>query len=72
MQLLNQNEFETKGFVRLPQILKILPVSRSAWWNGIKSGLYPPGIKLGHRTRVWRFEEIENLMAKLDEGEVSK
>lgn len=51
------------GFLRLPDILQIFPVSRSAWWAGIKSGKYPQGVKLSVRTTAWRVEDIRNLFA---------
>ena len=30
-----------------PPIPAIIPISKSSWWNGIKSGRYPKPIKLG-------------------------
>ncbi len=50
------------GFLRLPQVLTFIPISRSAWWDGIKKGKYPQGIKLGARTTVWRAEDIRTLI----------
>lgn len=53
------------GFVRLPQILAVIPVSRSAWWAGVKSGKYPAAVKLGANTTAWKAEEIHALIEKL-------
>lgn len=53
------------GFVRLPQILSLIPISRSAWWAGIREGKFPQGIKLGSKTTVWRAEDIRNLIERL-------
>lgn len=53
------------GFVRLPQILLHIPVSRSSWWAGVKSGKYPKPIKLGENTTAWKAEDIHALIAKL-------
>lgn len=50
------------GFLRLPQVLTLIPISRSSWWDGIKKGKYPQGIKLGSRTTVWRAEDIRTLI----------
>ena len=50
------------GFVRLPQVLALIPISRSAWWAGIRSGKFPHGIKLGRKTTVWRAEDIRRLI----------
>ena len=52
------------GFVRLPQILTLIPISRSAWWAGIREGKFPQGIKLGNKTTVWRAEDIRNLIER--------
>lgn len=48
----------TSGFLRLPQILAIIPISKSAWWEGCRTGRYPKPVKLGPRTTVWRAEDI--------------
>lgn len=46
------------GYVRLPQILAVIPISKSSWWAGIKAGKYPKQIKLGPKTSVWKAEDI--------------
>lgn len=50
------------GFVRLPTVLHHFPVSRSAWWAGIRSGRYPKPVKIGPRTTAWRAEDIRSLI----------
>lgn len=52
------------GFVRLPQILSLIPISRSAWWAGIREGKFPQGIKLGSKTTVWRAGDIRKLIER--------
>jgi hypothetical protein len=52
------------GFYRLKTILgdpksnppkpPIIPVSKSSWWNGIRDGRYPAGVKIAPRTTAWR------------------
>jgi len=51
-----------EGYARLPQILAAIPVCKSSWWNGVKSGKYPKPVKLGPRTTVWRVEDIRALI----------
>ena len=63
MQNLN-NQFPTTGFVRLPQILAVYPVSRSTWWAGVKSGRYPKSVKLGPHTTAWRCADILDLLQR--------
>lgn len=50
------------GFIRLPDILEILPIGKSTWWNGIKSGRYPKPVKLGPNITAWRVEDIRGLI----------
>ena len=54
------------GFVRLPLILSVFPVSRSAFWAGVKAGKYPQPVKLSERTTAWRVEDIRALIASYD------
>ena len=46
------------GLLRLPQVLSMIPISKSAWWEGCRTGRYPKPVKLGPRTTVWRAEDI--------------
>jgi prophage regulatory protein len=57
------------GFVRLPQVLKIIPIGKSTWWAGIQSGRFPKGVKLGPRTTAWRVEDIRQLLLELGNGD---
>lgn len=41
-----------------------IPVSRSTWYAGIKSGRYPKPIKLGARAVAWRASDIAELVNK--------
>lgn len=63
----------TTGFLRLPQIVGdktcspplpgLIPVCKSAWWAGVKTGRFPKPIKLSPRVTVWRVEDIRELIA---------
>ena len=60
--------FPETGFLRLPQVLQVIPVGKSTWWAGIQSGRFPKGVKLGPRTTAWRCEDIRQLVDDLGEG----
>lgn len=66
---MSQKQFSipTYGFLRLPQVLAIFPISKSAWWEGCRSGRYPKPIKLGPRTTVWRAEDIAAFINQISE-----
>ena len=51
------------GFVRLPEVLKVFPVSKSTWWIGVKEKRYPRPVKLGPKITAWRVEDIRELIA---------
>lgn len=53
-----------EGFVRLPAILALYPVSRSTWWAGVKSGRFPPPVKLGPRVTAWSADDIRGLIER--------
>lgn len=62
------NQLPVTGYLRLSQILgnpkgnpptpPIIPIGKSSWWEGVKTGRFPKPIKLGPRTTVWRVEDI--------------
>ena len=51
------------GFLRLSEVLKVFPVSKSTWWAGVKDGRYPKSVKLGPKMTAWRVEDIRELIA---------
>jgi predicted DNA-binding transcriptional regulator AlpA len=61
------------GLTRLKSIIKPhgpIPVSRSTWWAGVKSGRFPAPVKLGPRITAWREEDISKIIREgaLDPG----
>lgn len=67
------------GFLRLPQIIgdpnanppipPIIPVSKSTWWAGVRTGRYPKPVKtLGQRITAWRVEDIRDLVQQAAGG----
>ncbi len=67
-----KSNLPTDGYLRLYQIIgdrsanppipPIIPVGRSTWWAGVKSGKFPLPIKIGIRITAWRVEDIQNLI----------
>ncbi len=66
------NRLPETGFLRLPQIIgdpkadppipPIIPVRKSCWWDGVRTGRFPKPVKLG-RCTMWRVEDIKALIA---------
>ena len=64
----NFDQLPTTGFVRLKAILGPkgpIPVSKSTWWAGVKTGRFPEPLKLGPRITAWRVEDIRSLLESL-------
>ena len=67
------------GYLRITQIIgnphanppipPLIPIGRSTWWSGVKSGRYPKSIKLSERTTVWRVEDIRALIQQPAQGQ---
>lgn len=57
---------QSDALLRLPEVLSIIPVSRSTWYQGVKDGLYPQPLKLGPRVSAWRRSDIDSLIERLD------
>ena len=53
------------SFLRLPKVLELIPVSKSTWWSGIKSGRFPAGKKISLRVTAWDRRDIVELAEKL-------
>jgi prophage regulatory protein len=63
------------GFLRLLQIIgnpkavppipALIPVSKSTWWEGVRTGRYPQPVRtLGAHITAWRVEDIRSLIAE--------
>lgn len=65
------NKLPETGFLRLPQIIgdqkvepqitPIIPVKKSCWWEGVRTGRFPKPVKFG-RCTMWRVEDIRALI----------
>jgi len=67
-----RNILPETGYVRLSQIIgnpkadppipPIIPVSRSTWLEGVKTGRYPKAVKLAPRVTAWKVSDIRALI----------
>lgn len=63
------------GFIKLsaiignqkstPPIQPLIPISRTSWLDGVKSGKFPKPVKLGARSVAWKAEDIRALVERL-------
>lgn len=57
-------ELPAHGSVRLETVLTVVPVGKSTWWNGIKDGRHPVGVKLGLHTTARNVNAIRALLER--------
>lgn len=53
--------------LRLPQVLAIIPVSRSEWYRRLAAGDAPAPVELGPRARAWRLSDIDAYLMRIAE-----
>lgn len=52
-----------------PPVSGILPIGKSQFWAGVRSGKYPAPLKLGPRTTCWKLSDI---LLIVEEGVLAK
>lgn len=57
------------GFLRLSEVLKLIPLSKSAWFRGVAEGRFPRPVKLTQRASAYRASDIRALLERLGRGE---
>jgi predicted DNA-binding transcriptional regulator AlpA len=65
----NITSLPVAGFLRLSAIIGpqgLIPVSKSTWWEGVRTGRYPKPVKLGPRITAWRIEDIKAFIDNAD------
>ncbi len=46
-------------FLRLPQVLQLIPIGKSTLWEKVKKGEFPKQIKLGPKISVWKASDVQ-------------
>lgn len=49
------------ALIRIPQILKVMPVSKSKFWLMVQKGEFPKPIKIG-RSSFWTIEQVQDFI----------
>ena len=51
-------------FLRIKQVLALVPVSKSQLYNMIADGAFPKPMLIGKRTSVWRSQDVMEFIEK--------
>jgi prophage regulatory protein len=55
-------QLPAEGFVRLPQVLAVLPVSPAHFWDGVRQGIFAAGLSLSPKVTVWAVEDVRRMI----------
>lgn len=56
-----------EGYAKLPAILAVLPIGKTTWLEGVRSGRFPKPIHLG-RSVFWKVADIRRVIADIEAG----
>lgn len=56
------NPIEEYRYLRLHEVLALVPVSRSSWFAGVAAGRFPKPVSWGPRTRAYFWPSIKRLL----------
>ena len=65
---MHSNLDKSDRLLRLPDVLNRVPVGKSTWWNGVRSGRFPKPVKLGPRTTAWKESEVNQIVEGTFQG----
>ena len=59
-------DLRKQKFLRLPQILQLIPIGKLILWEEVKRDEFPKQIKLEPKTSVWKVLDIQAYMKSID------
>lgn len=67
--ILWREKIMTDKLLRLPKVLELVGIKKTKLWEMIKKGKFPRQRKLGTKTSVWSFLEIQQWIEGVKNGE---
>jgi prophage regulatory protein len=55
----NMAQFSQEALLRKPEVLKLIGISNSTFYNRIQAGVLKPGVPIGPRLKGWPASEIQ-------------
>lgn len=49
----------------VPPVPAIIPLKKTAWWDGVKTGRFPQPVRITSRAVAWKRSDIDRLIASL-------
>ncbi|MBB4216287.1 putative DNA-binding transcriptional regulator AlpA [Rhizobium sp. BK212] len=57
------------GLLRLSEVLRYIPVSRSTIYSKIKAGTWPAPVRVSERVVAWKSSDIRDLLERFEKGD---
>jgi predicted DNA-binding transcriptional regulator AlpA len=54
-----------QNLLKLRDVLKMFPVSKTTWYAGIRDGRYPKSVKIGKKAVAWLKQDIEKCIENI-------
>lgn len=61
----NSDNTAGERLLRLPDVLRIIPVSKSEWYRRLAAGDAPQPVELGPRARAWRLSDVNDYLVRI-------
>ena len=58
-QRIAEQQLPKTGYVRMADLIKFIPVSKSSIWRMSKAGKFPKGVKLSEKVTAWKAQEVQ-------------
>jgi len=55
------------GFMRLPDVLAVIPIGKTTWYKWINEGKAPKGTRLAPKIIAWKVNDIKVLIKNLED-----
>jgi len=68
-KIYNKEKKMTDKLLRLPKVLELVGIKKTKLWEMIKKGRFSKQKKLGTKTSVWSFIEIQQWIEGVKKGE---
>ncbi len=66
--IIETTQLPETGFLRVTEVLKLIPVAESTWWAGVAKGSFPKPVKLGPKITAWKIEDIREYIDSFSSG----
>lgn len=60
-----------EGFIRVKQLTRFIPLSRTTIWRKVKAGAFPRPIKLSSYVTAWRVADVREWINQAAQGNLS-